>query len=169
MCTRMLLLGGALALLSGVGSAVGEDGRVEVEFLSPEKYTDARLDDGFRKGASKGVTEGLEKYLRKRAPDHLQAGQRLHVEFVDIDLAGDYEPTTQIALHDVRIVKRIYPPRLVFRWELKDSQGGTLRAGEEDLRDLGFQDRGGGYDRDPLRYETHMLRRWLQDTFPRGS
>jgi hypothetical protein len=144
-----------------------QQGPVLVEFIDPGSFTDARIGDGLRKGASKSVTSGLTSYLSSRAASHLEAGQLLHIEFTDVDLAGDYEPSTRIALQDVRIVKSVYPPRLEFRWELKDATGATLRAGEENLRDLGFQTHVSSRDSDPLRYEKHVLKRWLRDTFPR--
>jgi GAF domain-containing protein len=145
------------------------DGPVRVEFEKPEAYTDARTDRSHGKGASESVTRGLSKYLQRVAPAYLAAGQQLEVVFTDIDLAGDYEPGTNLSLYDVRLVKSIYPPRLRFRWSLLDANGGVLRQGEEDIRDLGFQTSVTGSDRTPLRYEQHILRRWLQDTLPRAS
>ena len=145
------------------------DGPVRVEFEKPETYTDARTDRSHGKGASESVTRGLSKYLQRVGPAHLAAGQRLEVVFTDIDLAGDYEPGTNLSLYDVRLVKSIYPPRLKFRWSLLDENGSVLRQGEEDIRDLGFQTSVPGSDRAPLRYEQHILKRWLQDTLPRAS
>jgi hypothetical protein len=145
------------------------EGPVRVEFEKPETYTDARTDRSHGKGASDTVTRGLSKFLQRVVPAHLAEGQRLEVVFTDIDLAGDYEPGTNLSLYDVRLVKSIYPPRLKFRWSLLDAKGSALRHGEEDIRDLGFQTSVPGSTGDPLRYEQHMLRRWLQDTLPRAS
>ena len=145
------------------------EGPVRVEFEKPETYTDARTDRSHGKGASEGVTRGLDKFLQRVAPAHLDPGQQLQLTFTDIDLAGDYEPGTNLSLYDVRLVKSIYPPRLKFRWSLLDANGSVLRQGEEDIRDLGFQTSVPGSDRAPLRYEQHILRRWLQDTLPRAS
>ncbi len=162
----MFLLCLALPMLALAQPAV-DSALVQVDFEKPESFSDARTNDSFRKGASENVTKGLAKYLEKTAPAHLSAGQRLQVVFTEIDLAGDYEPGTNLSLYDVRIVKPIYPPRLGFRWQLIDAGGEVLREGEESLRDLGFQTGSPGNDRDPLRYEKHMLKRWLQDTLPR--
>ena len=145
------------------------EGPVRVAFEKPEAYTDARTDRSHSKGASESVTRGLSKFLQRVAPAHLAPGQQLEVVFTDIDLAGDYEPGTNLSLHDVRLVKSIYPPRLTFRWSLLDANGSVLRQGEEDIRDLGFQTSVSGNDRSPLRYEQHILRRWLQDTLPRAG
>ena len=167
MTRAVLFLSGLL--LSLAAAAETPAGPVEVSFEKPDSYTDARTDRSQRRGASEGVTRGLEKFLQRIAPAHLGEGQRLAVTFTDIDLAGDYEPGTDLSLYDVRLVKSIYPPRLVFRWSLLDAAGNELRRGEEDIRDLGFQTSVPGNQRDPLRYEKHILRRGLQDTLPRAG
>lgn len=142
------------------------DGPVQVSFEKPGSYTDARTDRSFAKGASESVTRGLSDYLQRTAPAYLGAGEQLQVSFVDIDLAGDFEPGTNLSLHDVRLVKSLYPPRLKFRWSLLDPDGNLRRQGEEDLRDMGFQTSVMANDRDPLRYEKRILKRWLQSALP---
>jgi hypothetical protein len=146
------------------------DGPVTVEFVAPEKFTDARYDGRSRRDASNNPVLGdFRRYLEKEAPRHLAPGQRLAIRFTDIDLAGDIEPTTHPELLDVRIVKSIHPPRLRFAWTLHAADGSLLRQGEEQLRDLGFNMDSALLGNDRLRYEQRMLRRWLGKTFGGGA
>ena len=105
--------------------------------------------------------KSLRSWLEKQAPKRLGPGQRLLIEFTDIDLAGDYEPIVDPVLADVRIVKGIYPPRLSFRYRLEGADGQEIASGEEKLRDLGFDTRPVTRDSDPLRFEKRMLKEWL--------
>jgi hypothetical protein len=159
---------GAWALLLACLPAVvwAAEAPVRVEFIEPAKFTDIRDSRSLRVNPERNQhLKSLRSWFEKQAPKRLAPGQRLVVEFTDIDLAGDYEPIVNPVLADVRIVKSIYPPRLAFRYRLEGADGQVLASGEEVLRDLGFDSRPVARETDPLRFEKRMLAEWLRETF----
>lgn len=161
MQARLLLL--ALSLCSGI--AVASDAPVSVEFVNPEKFTDVR-DRRFSSRPDKNPNlRAIRKFAEKRAARYLDDGQTLRLEFLDIDLAGDHKPQISPELSEVRVVSRVYPPRMHLRFELKGAQGQVLDSGEVKLSDLAFDTRTAGFASDPLRYDTRMLDEWLRKQF----
>jgi hypothetical protein len=167
--TRLLLLS-ALALV-GVGAARALDpvkgpSRVEVVFFEPEKFTDVK--DSYM-GSDKGrdsTLDLLKEYLATRGVRGLLPGQKLAITFTDIDLAGDFEPWRSGQWGDVRIVKDIYPPRLVLAFRLTDADGAIIKEGKRDLRDMAFMMKlTMGFRDDPLRHEKALLDDWLSTDF----
>ena len=175
--TLPLLLAGVLAL--GACATSGTDmlsadapralpaqGPVSVGWSDPNAFTEMRT-SGNRFAASQGswLTD-LAKYLRKRAETQLPAGERLQLTIVDIDRAGDYEPWHGVALHDTRIMRDIYPPRMTVQFRRLDAGGKVVAEGERKLSDpsylLGIQPLN---DSDPLRYEKRMIDSWLRREF----
>lgn len=106
----------------------------------------------------------LAGYLRDRAADRLGPGERLEVELLDVDRAGDYEPWRGPNASDIRITRDIYPPRIHLRFRHLDPQGQVLAEGERRLTDPGFLSRTAGSYRstDPLRFEKRLLDDWLE-------
>jgi hypothetical protein len=149
--------------MAAAGSALAAEPAVRVEFIHPEKYTDIRDSRSLRVDPEHNQhLKSLRSWLEKRAPKYLASGQRLVLEFTDIDLAGDYEPIIDPTLADVRIIKGVYPPRLSFRYRLEGADGQVIASGEETLRDPGFDTRSITIEQDPLRYEKRMLKDWLR-------
>lgn len=135
---------------------------VTVEFVNPESFTDIK-DRRFASPTHRNPNlHGLRQHLQRRA-SMLGPGQTLQVRFTDIDLAGDIEPGTDLLMNEVRRVTGQYPPRLKFQYLLRDSQGQTLKSGDADLRDLGFQVSPSGSSSDPLRHEKRLLDQWLRE------
>lgn len=158
------LLFALAALLAATRAAAAPP--VEVEFLHPEKFTDAVYGrERPRRAEDNSVLGQLRGYLEKQAPRHLGPGQQLRIRFTDIDLAGDREPLLDPDLHDVRIVRSIYPPRLAFDFQLRSADGLVLREASVDLRDLAFDLNPPMNGNDPLRFEKRMLKTWLRQTF----
>jgi len=171
--TRLLLLS-ALAVV-GVGAVRALDpvkgpSRVEVVFFEPEKFTDVK--DSYM-GSDKGrdsTLDMLKEYLTTRGVRGLLPGQKLAITFSDIDLAGDFEPWRGGQWGDVRIVKDIYPPRLVLAFRLTDADGSIVKEGKRDLRDLAFLMKlTMGFRDDPLRHEKALLDDWLSADFRSGK
>ena len=166
MKTTRLLLVSALALV-GVGAVWALDpvkgpSRVEVVFFEPDKFTDVR--DSYM-GSDKGrdsTLDLLKEYLTTRGVRGLLPGQKLAITFSDVDLAGDFEPWRGGQWGDVRIVKDIYPPRLVLAFRLTDADGAIVKEGKRDLRDMAFMMKlTMGFRDDPLRHEKALLDDWL--------
>ncbi len=155
------LTGAAQALDAVKGPAM-----VEVVFFEPEKFTDVR--DGYM-GTDKGrdsTLAMLKEYLISRAARELAAGQKLAITVNDVDLAGDFEPWRSPQWNDVRIVKEIYPPRVVLAFRLTDAEGKVIKEGVRDLRDMAFMMKlTMGFRDDPLRHEKALLDDWLSAEF----
>lgn len=165
------LLLSATLLTAAALPASGKDGQsnspVQVEFEHPEKYTDADYGPRAHKSDAEALFRQLRRHLQKQAPKYLSSGQHLQLTFTDIDLAGDREPSANIELHDVRIVRSVYPPKLAFRYQLLGNDGAVLREDEVSIRDIGFDLARGLRSSDPLRFEKRMLSQWLSREFSR--
>jgi Protein of unknown function (DUF3016) len=139
---------------------------ITVNFSHPDKYTD--FTDRLGGPPSDSYSAILLNYLKSTAPAYLQAGQKLTVTFTDIDLAGDFLPSTRSNSNQIRVVKPIYRPRMEINFQLTGADGKTLKEGQRTLMDMNFQmDQPASVtsgDR-PLFYDTQLLLRWLQTEF----
>ena len=135
----------------------------EVEFVKPEKFTDAGTP---RQYVDRDTNLGnLKNHLVKQAAALLPADQKLFIQVTDVDLAGAFEPW-QLYSREVRIVKEIYPPKIDLKFRLVRADGSVVKEGERSLRDNGFMSGPSmGYGGDNLRYEKVMLDDWLEKEF----
>lgn len=138
-------------------------GPVKVEYVEPEKFTDVRERWSKTNPVKNSHLLSWKSYVEKQAAKALKNGQSLNIQFIDIDLAGDIEPSTRSNMMDVRVIKDLYPPRLKFTYQLKDSQGNTIKTGEENIRDIGFLMGSQINTTDTLRHEKKLFERWLKE------
>lgn len=138
-----------------------EDG-VTVRWTDPAQFTDLRYSGNRSEAARGNWVVQLAEHLRDRAEKRLPQGQRLDVEITDIRRAGGYEPWRGIQLHDVRILRDIYPPRIELRFQRTDAGGRVVSEGERTLTDPAYLMGASQLDSDPLRYEKDMIDRWLR-------
>ncbi|MEO6876355.1 MAG: DUF3016 domain-containing protein [Opitutaceae bacterium] len=150
------------ASLSSVPAFDPADGRVTVTFDHPEKFTDAR--DGSFHDTAAWILNDLAAFLQRDIRGRLHEGEKFSMTFTDVDLAGDYEPWRGPDMDDVRIIKQIYPPRLVFRFVHTGANGKVIDHGDVTLTDLGFQRWTPMGRSDPLYYEKDLLRSWVRQT-----
>lgn len=151
----------ALALVTFAAAAAS--GPVTVRYDHPENFTETKEVKAFAPSrADPSYLDRLKGYIEKKAAKVLGPGQTLDVVVTDVDRAGSYLPSVG-SPNPVRVVKDVYPPRMTLHFRLLDAQGQVIREGERKLTDLGFMyDNPGGFsDTDPLRYEKHMIDRWL--------
>lgn len=143
---------------------VPENSGVAVEFEQVERYTDVTT--RFDAFADASLLEDLRRFIQREAGRRLGSGETLTLTFLDIDLAGDFEPFRGPAMMDVRVVKAIYPPRLEFTYVWSNDTGVILKQGRERLTDMGFMmaDRTWVEREDPLFHEKQLLRRWISRT-----
>lgn len=155
-----LIAGGCQSTPSNSNPATSAD--ITVNFTDPDKFTDVR--DSVNGGASKYYLEELARYLKEVAARRLTAGQKLTVTFTDIDLAGDIPPGS---IHDVRIIKEIYIPRMEFHFQLVDAAGAVIKDGDRRLSDLSFMQnlRPPFSQNEPLRYDKALLEDWVRKEF----
>jgi hypothetical protein len=89
----------------------------------------------------------------------------LEVRFTDIDLAGEYEPQRGPRFDDIRIMREIYPPRMVLEFRLLDADGKVLAQGTRHLIDMNYQSNITPFNDEPLRYDKALLTDWMRSEF----
>jgi hypothetical protein len=159
-----------LGLLSGLAVGAAETrtiARAEVQFFEPQKFTDVR--DSYMGDPDRTTyLEQIRDHLLEQAKYYVPEGHKLSVTFTDIDMAGDFEPWRGPRWDDIRIVKDIYPPRMVLSFRLTDAAGNVVKEGKRDLKDLAFMMKiSMSFRDDPVRHEKALLDDWLRSEFPR--
>jgi hypothetical protein len=147
------------ALLAAAAAAQAA-GTVNVSFVEPDKYYDSG-NSQFDKPAN---LKTIEQFLQELGRRHLPDGQVLHIEVLNIDLAGYVRPTRQTS--DLRIVRgKADWPSFQLRYALS-AGGQPVKNGEERVADLNYSGHIATYGtRDPLRYEKQMLESWFRARF----
>ncbi|NVM75730.1 opacity protein-like surface antigen [Duganella sp. SG902] len=146
----------AVAALLASSAAMAQ---VSVTYVKPDDYTDVPRGAIERERTLKEFTAYF-KTLDKKLP----AGQQLKIEVLDIDLAGRLYPRRSGG-EEIRIMNGGADwPHMHLRYTL-ERDGQVLRGGDEQLSNMNYQGRVGGYfDSDPLRYEKQMLDDWFNKT-----
>lgn len=150
-----LALPAALALsLCAAGPALAA-GQVEVSFVQPERFADIGRTPTERQRAM----DTLRGYLQSLAPQ-LPDGQTLKLEVLDVDLAGELDPTR--VGQELRVLRgRADWPRINLRYALT-RDGRTLKSGEEQLSDMSYLDQVTPMPMtSSLPYEQRMIGRWF--------
>lgn len=159
-----LLLAGLL--LTGCTSSTLPNGvtagDITVEFRNPEDFRDVR--DSLGGSTDQNALVALRTWLQENAPARLAAGQKLHVTFTDIDLAGDFLPGANV--DRVRIIRGVYIPRMELSFALTDASGQVVKEGTRTLTNLDFQNTGRRIGSDqPFFYDKQLLEDWLRREF----
>ena len=119
-------------------SPIAIAGEAVVEWKSPEKYTDIRSGDQSAKSMRNSVAESLGGEFSELAAQ-LPAGYRLSVTVTDLDLAGEVDPIPMRQMNEVRVLKDIYFPRMIFDYQLKDARGAVLQGQTDvELKDMQY-------------------------------
>lgn len=155
----LLLVGGCAAVTSSDDLSP----RVSVTFMEPEKFTDARRAE--LEPTSKSVLGELQNFIVQTGARYVPENMRLTIKVTNVDLAGDFELFRGPQAGQVRIIKGLYPPRIVLDFELVDSAGSVIKAGKRNLTDINYQLRSVYPREDALRYEKDLLRDWLRSEF----
>ena len=141
-------------------------GEARVEFVAPERFTDASVTGDHRIGPDEPTLRELADHLRRLAQHGLPEGQVLEVQVTDIDLAGRYDPL-RLEGRNTRVVRAVDWPRITLRYSLRAGDR-VLAAGEEVLQDQAFEFRAGrSQPGGRLFSEKAMLDDWFQERFPR--
>ena len=119
-------------------SPIAIAGEAVVEWKSPEKYTDIRSGDQSAKSMHNSVAKSLGGEFSGLAAQ-LPAGYRLSVTVTDLDLAGEVDPIPMRQMNEVRVLKDIYFPRMIFDYQLKDARGAVLQGQTDvELKDMQY-------------------------------
>ena len=141
--------------------------RAEVNFFEPKKFTDVR-DSSMGDYERTTYLDQIRDHLLEQAKYYVPEGHMLSVTFTDIDMAGDFEPWRGPRFDDIRIVKDIYPPRMVLSFRLTDAEGNVVKEGKRELRDLAFMMKiTMAFRDDSVRHEKGLIDDWLRAEFPR--
>lgn len=144
-----------------------DTGKVKIEWQNPDKYIDVRPSNQSRKRFQESTFNKLEAFLEKLA-EKLPEGQSLTMTVTNLDLAGHVWPGHMAGMNstqEIRVIKRVDFPRMYFSFSLLDADGNIVKQGDEELKDMSFQDRTiGRTQNDALRYEKNMLESWFNKT-----
>lgn len=144
-----------------LGIALSAGAAVEVRFVAPEKFRDAGESAVDRERA----LEGLEAHIRALAEKHVPASQRLVIEVLDVNLAGEVEPYGR-TMERIRVLRPVTWPSLELRYTLSEG-GAMLREGKARLQDMNYQSSMNRYfDSESQRYEKQLLDDWFAKEFP---
>ena len=156
----------ALLLVAGCAAAAPVDesaARISVAFIEPEKFTDARRAE--LEPASSGILGELQNFIVTTGARYVPADMKLNIRVINVDLAGDFELFPGPQADQVRIIKGLYPPRIVLQFEVVDGAAKVVQSGKRDLTDIDYQLRSTYPREDYLRYEKDILRVWLRAEF----
>jgi hypothetical protein len=137
-------------------------GPVDVHWIDPAQFTELRYSFNRHEAARGDWVVQLAEYIRDRAAQQLPPGERLDVEILDIERAGEYEyffgPAT-----DIRVMRDIYPPRMRLHVRRTGADGRVIEEGERRISDIAYLTGPQPLSNtDPLRYEKRMIDRWVR-------
>ena len=134
-------------------------GEAKITWKDFNDYHDVHPANEAKRSYHKRVTKHFEKHISKLA-EQLPEGYKLNVTFDDIDLAGD----SRMGMQEIRVIKRIYFPKLTISYALQDKSGVTVSSAEKlVLKDMSFMDRiNKGLDKSFI-YEKQLLSDWFAD------
>jgi hypothetical protein len=133
--------------------------RVAVNFVAPERYTDA----GDRFGAGPGLRVTLAEIRRIIEGAALRAmapGDDLRVDVLDIDLAGFAHPGLS-PVSAPRVVSDVTPPAFRLRYDLRRG-GRRIAGGDERVSDMNFLFGARANRSGAFAYEEALLRDWAR-------
>jgi hypothetical protein len=147
--------------LTGAALAAQAAGTVQVSFVTPDKFTDA----GDSRGEQERNLRLLKQHFETLAARHLGDGQKLTIEVLDLDLAGDRRFSRRLKEY-VRVLDgRSDWPRIKLRYTWQ-ADGPAPRSGEESVADMSYLQRPNRYTGDEtLRHEKRMLDEWFAARF----
>lgn len=140
-------------------------GIVSVTTADPAGFSDARNGPRESDRARRAWVDALCMHLSERAAAALPEGQTLEVRLVDVQRAGGFEPGRGPQAGQVRVVRDIYPPRIVLEFKRLAADGTVLQSGRRELSDPAFMERGARSGADPLRYEKGLIDDWVRREF----
>jgi hypothetical protein len=156
--TRSTCLSLGLVLAAAAAQAAGA---VSVTYVQQNKFADI----GWSSRDVEDNLKELTRHFETLAARHLADGQKLNVEVLDVDLAGEMRWSRR-AGQDLRVLRgRADWPRIKLRYTLEGA-GQAQRSGEENVADMTYLQRiPGAYAGEPLHYEKRMLDQWFAAQF----
>jgi hypothetical protein len=150
----------ALASMLAVAAGAAFAGTAEVRFVDPDRMSDLAAN----KWQQDENIQALTRYIQQLAA-RLPADQVLHVDVLDVDLAGSPVFSSRRG-ENLRIMNnRADAPKLHLRWTLQAA--GQTSNGEDRLTDLDYVHHQLASRRSstPLYYEKRLLDEWFSQHF----
>ncbi|KGQ18114.1 Membrane protein [Lysobacter dokdonensis DS-58] len=145
--------------------AVGEGSAVSVSWGDPAQFAELRYSQNRRLAAQGDWVVELADYMQERLAKAVPAGERVDVEILDIQRAGEYE-WLRSQTDDVRVLRDVYPPRMTLQFSRKDADGNVISEGERKISDLAYLQSPPPFSSsDSLRYEKRMIDSWIRREF----
>lgn len=135
-------------------------GAVAVSWNDPAKFREfsCRNEDIGRSDWMRPLAEYTRSQAERRLPD----GARLEVRFIDVDRAGECEPTRSGQW--LRVLREVTPPRIELDYRLIPASGAERSAQGVVLTDLGYLQRipQSASNQDALLHEKRLVDAWLR-------
>lgn len=157
------LAGAAFLALLGAAAPAPAAGLIDLRYVNPESFSDIGRSSADREQVLQALTAHFQ-LLAQRLPD----GQRLRLDVLDIDLAGEIVAGSA---RDIRVVSGSADwPRIDLRYTLQQD-GATLKSGQAQLADMGYLQRlsGHGVAAASLTYEKRLLDAWFAQAIIGGG
>lgn len=152
------------AVLGSSATFAAAAGTVELRFIEPDRYADI----GWRTLDRSRNLERLRIHLQGLSTQ-LPDGQRLTIDVLDVDLAGEEVPGLE--MDPVRVLRgRADWPRMHLRWQLV-GPGAATRAADEWLSDPVYLDRlaPSFASSEALPYDLRMVDEWFRARILQGQ
>lgn len=150
------------ALFMSVLSSTAFAGESKVTWGDFSKFSDVVESQESRQYFQERVVREFGNVFKRYSELYLPEGYQLEVNVTDLDLAGDVRPM-MVQGGMLRVVTRIYWPRMNFDYVLKNTQNEVVTTGKAAITDMDFLERirmpsgRTGFD-----YEEKMLHDWFK-------
>lgn len=153
---RLAVPAGAALMIALSGAARAE---LTVRFVEPVRYADAGASEA---GRARNLSV-LERHLRAAARACVADDERLGIDVLDVDLAGDVDWSRPDAA-ERRVLRDVSAPRMALDWVLADARGQVVARGHEQVSDMDYLENAARarFSREMLPYERLMLEHWAQ-------
>jgi len=170
-----LVLAGALAACASGGVTrvtdpsqprlVGEGTPVTVSWGDPAQFTEVRYSTNPTLASEGDWVVELADYVSAKTARAVPAGDKVDVQILDVQRAGQYE-WSYGAARDLRVLRDIYPPRIQLRFRRVDASGNVVAEGDRKLADLAYLMSPPPLPAsDTLRYEKRLIDQWVRREF----
>ncbi len=139
------------------------DGVVSVEFEDMADFTDFGTSMHPVPAEQQALAKELRAQIKRIAPRYIPADRHLELTFLDINMAGEFEPDITPGDDDVRIVRGIYTPSFLVEYQVTTPSGEVVSKGQRRISDTAFQQIINFRSSDQLFYETELARQLIYD------